>query len=66
MSKVKELNVCNDSISCLRNENAMLKSKIEELNVCKPTTSSVNHVSIYTRCRDVNVDAINDHLALIK
>jgi hypothetical protein len=29
-------------------------------------TSTVNHVTIYTRCRDVNVDAIHDHLALIK
>jgi hypothetical protein len=44
----------------------MLKSKIDELNVCKPSTSSVDHVSICTRCRDVNVDAIHDHLALIK
>jgi hypothetical protein len=60
------LNVCNDSISCLRNENAILYAKIEELNVCKPSTSTVDHVSICTRCRDVNVEAINDHLALIK
>jgi hypothetical protein len=64
--KVKDLNVCNDSISYLRDENAMLKSKIDELNVCKPSTSTVEHVSICTRCRDINVDAINDHLALIK
>jgi DNA repair exonuclease SbcCD ATPase subunit len=64
--KVRELNVCNDSISYLRDENAMLKSKIDELNVCKPSTSTIDHVSICTRCRDVNVDAINDHLALIK
>jgi hypothetical protein len=60
------LNVCNDSISCLRNENAILYAKIEELNVCKPSTSTVDHVSICTRCRDVNVDTINNHLALIK
>jgi hypothetical protein len=66
VSKIKELNVCNDSISCLRDENAMLKSKIDELNICKPSTSTVEHVSNCTRCRDVNVDAINDHLALIK
>jgi prefoldin subunit 5 len=66
VSKIKELNVCNDSISCLRDENDMLKSKIDELNICKPSTSIVKHVSICTRCRDVNVDAINDHLALIK
>jgi hypothetical protein len=60
------LNVCNDSISYLRDENAMLKSKIDELNVCKPSISTVDHVSICTRCRDINVDAIHDHLALIK
>jgi hypothetical protein len=66
ISKVKDLNVCNDSISCLRNENAMLKSKIEELNVCKPSTSNVDHVSICIICRDINVEAIDDHLAMIK
>jgi hypothetical protein len=26
----------------------------------------VEHVTICTRCRDINVDAIHDHLALIK
>jgi hypothetical protein len=66
IAKAKDLNVCNDSISYLRDENAMLKSKIDELNACKPSTSSVDHVSICTRCRDINVDAIHDHLALIK
>jgi hypothetical protein len=30
----KELSICNDSISSLRNENAILVSKIKELNVC--------------------------------
>jgi hypothetical protein len=64
--KVKELNVCNDSISCLRNENAILNAKIEDLNACKPTTSTVEHVFICTRCRDINVEAIDDHLAMIK
>jgi hypothetical protein len=66
ISKAKDLNVCNDSISYLRDENVMLKSKIDELNVWKPSTSTVDHVTICTRCRDVNVDAIHDHLALIK
>jgi chromosome segregation ATPase len=66
ISKAKDLNVCNDSISCLRNENIILHAKIDELNVCKPSTSTIDHISICTRCRDVNVDAINDHLALIK
>jgi hypothetical protein len=66
ISKAKELNVCNDSISYLRDENAMLHAKIEELNACKPSTSSVDHVTICTRCRDINIDATHDHLALIK
>jgi hypothetical protein len=66
ISKAKDLNVCNDVVSNLRNENAILHAKIEELNACKPSTSTVDHVSICTRCRDVNVDAIHDHLALIK
>jgi hypothetical protein len=62
ISKAKDLNVCNVSISNLRNENAMLHAKIDELNACKPSISSVDHVAIYTRCRDINVDAkINEH-----
>jgi uncharacterized phage infection (PIP) family protein YhgE len=64
ISKAKDLNVCNDSISCLRDENEILNAKIEDLKSCKP--SIVDHVFICTRCRDINVDAINDHLALIK
>jgi hypothetical protein len=60
------LNVCNDSISCLRDENVILNAKIEELNACKPSTSTVEHVSICTRCRNVNVEAIDDHLTMIK
>jgi hypothetical protein len=64
ISKAKDLNVCNASISCLRDENAMLKSKIDES--CKPSTSTVDHVSICMRCRDINVNAIHDHIAMIK
>jgi hypothetical protein len=66
VSNIKELNVCNDSIFCLRDENARLKTKIEELNICKPSTSTVEHVTICTRCRDVNIEAIDDHIAMIK
>jgi hypothetical protein len=66
ISEAKDLNVCNISISNLRNENAILRAKIDELNACKPSTSTVEHISICTRCRDINVDAIYDHLALIK
>jgi hypothetical protein len=62
----KELNICNDLISCLRTENVSLIAKIEELNACKVSTSTIEHVTICTRCRDVNVDAMNDHLAMIR
>jgi uncharacterized protein YjcR len=66
ISKAKDSNVCNDIVSNLRNENAILNVKIDKLNACKPSTSSVDHVTICTRCRDINVDVIHDHLALIK
>jgi hypothetical protein len=62
----KELNVCNHSISCLITKNASLNAKIEELNACNVSTSTVEHVTICTRCRDVNIDALNDHLGMIK
>jgi hypothetical protein len=66
ISKAKDLKICNVSISYLRDENAMLKSKVDELKSCKPSTSTVDHVSICMRCRDINVDAIHDHTAMIK
>jgi chromosome segregation ATPase len=66
ITKAKELDVCNVSISDLRNNNDILRAKIIELNSCKPSTSTTKHVTICTRCRDVNIDAINDHMALIK
>jgi DNA repair exonuclease SbcCD ATPase subunit len=66
ISKARDLNVCNDSISNLINENTILHAKIDELNACKPSTSTIDHVTICTKCRDINVDAIHDHLALIK
>jgi chromosome segregation ATPase len=66
IAKAKDLDVCNSSISDLRSENDILHAKIVELKTCKPSTSTVEHVSICTRCRDVNIDAIHDHMALIK
>ena len=66
ITKAKELDVCNVTISNLRSENDILHAKVVELKSCKPSTSTVEHTSICTRCRDINVDAIHDHLALIK
>jgi hypothetical protein len=66
LAKAKDLDVCNVTISDLRDKNDILRSKIVELNSCKPSTSTVEHNTICTRCRDVNIDAIRDHMALIK
>jgi hypothetical protein len=63
IAKAKDLDVCNASISNLRDENDILHAKIVELDTCKPSTSSVEHVTFCTRCRDINVDAIHDHIA---
>jgi hypothetical protein len=61
-----ELNSCNDSISCLNSKNVNLITKIEELNACYVSTSTIEHVTICTICRDIDVDAKSDHLTLIK
>ena len=36
------------------------------MNTCNVSTSIIEHVTICTRCRDVNIDAMDDHLAMIK
>jgi hypothetical protein len=66
LAKAKELDVCNASISDLRSKNDILHAKVAELKSSKPSTSTVEHTSICTRCRDVDFDAIHDHMVLIK
>jgi hypothetical protein len=66
LAKAKDFDVCNVTISDLRDKNDILRAKIVELNSCKPSTSTVEHTSICTRCRDVDVNAIHDHMTLIK
>jgi hypothetical protein len=62
----KELNTCNDSISFIKNENISLIAKIEELNACHVPTSTIEHVTNCTRCRDIDINTMNDHLVMIK
>jgi hypothetical protein len=66
LAKAKDFDVCNVTISNLRSENDILHAKVIELKSCKPSTSIVEHVSICTRCRDVDINAIHDHMSLIK
>jgi hypothetical protein len=58
------LKTCNDSISCLKTENVDLIAKNENLSACHVPTSTIEHVTICTRCR--YVDIISGYLALIK
>jgi hypothetical protein len=66
LAKAKDFDVCNVTISNLRSENDILHAKVIELKSCKPSTSTVEHTSICTRYRDVDIDAIHDHMVLIK
>jgi hypothetical protein len=66
IAKAKDFDACNVTISNLRSENDILHAKVVELKSCKPSTSTVEHTSICTRCRDINIDDIHDHMALIK
>jgi hypothetical protein len=66
LAKAKDFDICNATISDLRTKNDMLHAKVVELKSCKPSTSIVEHVSICTRCRDIDINAIHDHMSLIK
>jgi hypothetical protein len=66
LAKAKDFDVCNTTISDLKSKNEILHAKVVELKYCKPSTSFVEHVSICTRCRDVDINAIHDHMSLIK
>jgi hypothetical protein len=57
-----ELSTCHDSISSLKNLNVDLNTKLEKLNVA---SSCVEHVVICNRCKDVNIDACNEHVSTI-
>ena len=66
LAKAKDFDVCNATISDLRSKNEMLHAKVVELKSRKPSTSTVEHTSICDRCRDVDINAIHDHMILIK
>jgi uncharacterized phage infection (PIP) family protein YhgE len=53
----KELNICHDSISSLRNENASLVSKVKELNVCNDSISCLKNenVRLNAKIEELNV-----------
>jgi hypothetical protein len=59
---VFELSSCHESISSLKSLNVDLNVRIEKLSV---TNSSIEHVSICNRCKDIDVNACNEHVSTI-
>jgi hypothetical protein len=57
-----ELSSCNESMSSLKSLNADLSARIENLSIA---SSSVKHVLICNRCKDVDIDACNTHVSTI-
>jgi hypothetical protein len=57
-----ELSTCNESISSLKALNGDLIAKLE---VANKSSSCVEHVVICNRCKDLNVDACDEHLISI-
>jgi uncharacterized protein YkvS len=57
-----ELSTCHESISSLKNLNDDLNAKLEKVN---ETSSYVEHVVICNRCKDLDVDACNEHASTI-
>jgi hypothetical protein len=49
----------------LKTKNVDLRNKIEKLNIAHASTSLLDHVSICTRCKYVDVDALIENVALI-
>jgi hypothetical protein len=57
-----ELSACHESVSSLKDLNDELNAKLEEANA---TRSCVEHVVICNRCKDLDVNACDEHLASI-
>jgi hypothetical protein len=57
-----ELSSCHSSISSLKSLNADLNTRIEKLSVA---SSSMEHVSICTKCKDHDFDACSNHASTI-
>jgi hypothetical protein len=57
-----ELSACHESVSSLKSLNDELNAKIEEVN---KSSSCVEHIVSFNRCKDFDVDACDEHLIAI-
>jgi hypothetical protein len=57
-----ELSTCHESVSSLKNLNDDLNAKLEKVD---EISSSIEHVVIYNRCKDFNIDACSENASTI-
>jgi hypothetical protein len=57
-----ELSACHETVSSLKSVNDDLNAKLE---VANKSSSCVEHVVICNRCKDLDINACNEHLASI-
>jgi hypothetical protein len=51
------LSTYHSSISSLKIANDELNDRIKKLNECHVASSSLEHVTIYNRCKDIDIDS---------
>jgi septal ring factor EnvC (AmiA/AmiB activator) len=62
----KELKECCKTISNLKSQNVDLKGEITNLSVSQASTLNIDHVSICTKCRNIDIDALKANVTLIE
>jgi hypothetical protein len=62
----KELSICHDSISSLRNENASLVSKIEKLNICNDSISYLRNENVILNAKIEELNACKPSTSTIE
>jgi serine phosphatase RsbU (regulator of sigma subunit) len=62
----KELSICHDSISSLRNENASLVSKVKELNVCNDSISCLRDENVRLNAKTEELNACKPSTSTIE
>jgi hypothetical protein len=62
----KELSICHDSISSLRNENTSLIYKVKDLNVCNDSISSLRNENATLNAKIDELNVCNDTISSLR
>jgi hypothetical protein len=60
-----ELSTSHSFVSSLKITNDELNDRIEKLNECHVASSSIEHVVICNRCKDIDVESCVANIAMI-